>query len=150
MRAFLGKDGEAIRATIRVRESIGNRVSPWSNAIWFDIAVAGFLVEHGMEDSQSMSANLEEAVRNEQTLARRCEALGFTEEEATRLAELISSHNNPTEEDPIGQRAWAWLVERMQEGHIALQNVSKAVRILNELIVLARGFWGRLFGNNGK
>lgn len=146
----LGMDGRAVRTCIHVREGIGNRVSAWSNAIWFDIDTERKLVDQGVTETESTPASPEESPRDNQNLISRCEALGFTREEARNLAEMISGHNNPTEDDPIGQRAWNWLKDQMQKGHTALVNIQKTLHTLNGLFEAARKFWGFFSATNGQ
>ena len=79
---------------------------------------------------------------NRPTLARRCHALGFTNEESETLVELIAGHNNPTREDPIGRRAWTWLVEAIRVGHTAMINAYTTAMALTRMVEAARHFWG--------
>lgn len=146
----LGIQGQPLRTCIHVREGIGNRVSAWSNAIWFDIDVEGKLVGQGIMETECIPNTPEGPLRDNQTLIARCEALGFTREEARNLAELISGNNNPVEEDPVGQRAWNWLKEQMDKGHIALINITRTVQTLSGLVEAASRFWGSISGTNGQ
>ena len=146
----IGIQGKARRTCIHVREGIGNRVSAWSNAIWFDIDAEGKLVAQGVTETECIPAIPDETLRDNQTLISRCEALGFTREEARNLAELIAGNNNPTEDDPVGQRAWNWLKEQMGKGHTALTNITKTMQTLNGLVEAARRFWGLFSGTNGQ
>ena len=143
----LGIQGKALRTCIHVREGIGNRVSDWSNAIWFDIDAEGKLIDQGVTETACIPETPEGSLRDDQTLISRCETLGFTREEARSLAELIAGNNNPTEEDPVGQRAWNWLKEQMGKGHTALTNITRALQTLNGLVKAAHSFWGFLSGN---
>ena len=146
----IGIQGEARRTCIHVREGIGDRVSPWSNAIWFDIDAEGKLVAQGVTEAERIPPIPEKALRDDQTLISRCEALGFTREEARKLSDLIKGNNHPSEEDPIGQGAWHWLKEQMNKGHTALINIKQTMQTLNGLVDAARRFWGLFSGTNGK
>lgn len=77
--------------------------------------------------------------------------LNLTSAEAERLATLIEGHNNPTEEDPIGQGAWAWIRELMAKGDAAFSNIHKATVSLSNIVNAARSYWGMakvLFGTS--
>ena len=142
----LRMEGTEVRTSIHVREAIGNRVSPWSNAIWFDVNAEGRLIDYGTTEVRLREENGDRETRSKVTLAERCEALGFTRGEAQKLADLIASHNRPTDEDPIGRVAWDWIREQLGRGHRGAANITKAVRTLNGLIIAARRFWGLLTG----
>jgi len=75
--------------------------------------------------------------------------LNLTVEEAEKLATLIEGHNDPTEEDPVGQGAWTWIRELMVKGHAAFSNMHKATASLSRIVNAARSYWGMakvLFG----
>lgn len=95
-----------------------------------------------LEKSPSRNIPASSAQGNRSTLSQRCRALGFTNEESETLTELIAGHNNPTRDDPIGQSAWAWLVEMMQAGHAALTNAYTTTMALTAILEAARHFWG--------
>ena len=145
----LGIQGKACRTCIHVREGIGNRVSGWSNSIWFDVDAEGKLVDQGVTELKRIPETTEEPIRDNQTLISRCEDLGFTREESRTLAKLITENNNPTWDDPIGQRAWNWIKCHMTKGHIALINITRALKTLDRLVAAARKFWGTISGSDG-
>ena len=141
----ISADGRAWRMCIHVREGIGNRVSDWSNAVWFDVDASGHVVAHAVEDILPPAAAPRKHPGDRRTLVRRCRALGFSDDEAKRLADLIASHNNPTKDDPIGRGAWSWLIEQMNKGHELLRNITTTARTLHGLIEAARKFWDLFF-----
>ena len=83
-----------------------------------------------------------EAKGNRNILIGNIGTFNLTGPEAEKLATLIEGNNNPTEEDPIGQGAWAWTRELMMKGHDAFNNMHKATVSLSGIVNAARSYWG--------
>ena len=138
----LGIDSRATRTCIHYREVIGKSVSEWSNGLWFDVDETGRLLDHGYCEIAGETQRHEGERGNLERLEEKCQALGFDDDEARTLAELIAQNNNASFEDPVGVRAWEWLTETVSRTKIWADNISQTIQVLSKVKEAAQAFWG--------
>ena len=143
MPAHLGMSEEELRHRHHLKLLVDDGYAEWTGPQQSIVRItsSGHHRLNPRETSSGSYFNLE-AKGDRNILIGSIGTLNFTSSEAEKLADLIEGHNNPTEEDPVGHGAWAWLREQMTKGHVAFSNICKAAMTLDGIISAARTFWG--------